>query len=372
VIAVLPFELIGLQSVRASGISDEICAALLRNRWLSVGAAASALYQLHGKVRDDGHGRLRVTAMLKFAPSGRHIWADHWDGELDEVFSFEERIASRVVAAVDGALRVAEVERASQNDASELGAWQLTMKALPRAMRLHPVDLTEAIELLDRAIDLAAHDALPIALAAWCHGQRATHHFSKQPELERRRARELALCAGRVNSCDPTVDALLAASETLAENFSAAAAHCERALALDGGCTWAWNRKGLLNAYTGRLGDAIEFLQIARALNPQDPMGHCCSIGIGFIHFEMGRYGEALRWWTRVLAEHPWAVWLNRYRAAALVLGDKRDEARQCLATFVSAHPDLTLTEVISAMPPHTQTFRDRVCEALNGLGIRS
>jgi hypothetical protein len=90
----------------------------------------------------------------------------------------------------------------------------------------------------------------------------------------------------------------------------------------------------LLNAYMGRPADAIECLQIARALNPEDPMGYCCSVGIGFAHFELGRYGEVARWWTQVLAEQPWAVWLNRYRAAALALADKKEEARQSLAVF--------------------------------------
>jgi adenylate cyclase len=371
VVTVHPFEMIGPRSAGASRISDEISAALLRNRWLAIGAPAYALYHLRGKVRHDGQRLLRVTAMLTFAPTGRHIWADRWDGELDDVFTFEDRVATRVAAAVERALRVAEVERVSQKDPAQLGAWELTMRALPRAMRLHPAALTEAIELLERAMELAPSDALPVALAAWCHGQRATHHFTRQPAVEKQAGRELTARATRLNACDPTVDALLAASETLAENFSAAAAYCERALALDGGCTWAWNRKGLLHAYMGRPADAIECLQIARSLGPEDPMAYCCSVGIGFAHFEVGRYGEALRWWTSVLAERPWAHWLNRYRAAALTLAGKKEEARESLAALVAAHPDLTLTDVTAALPPHTQGFRDRACEAITSLGMR-
>jgi adenylate cyclase len=371
VIAVHPFETIGPWSAAAGAVGDEICAALLRNRWLAVGTPANARYHLRGKIRDDGDRRLRVTVMLTFAPTGRHIWADRWDGELDDVFAFEERVASGAAAVIERALRAAEVERACQKDPAQLGAWELTMKALPRAMRLHPTHLTEAIELLERAMALAPDDPLPLALAAWCHGQRATHHYTWRPAFEKQTGRKLALQAARLNACDPTVEALLAASETLAENFSAAAAHCERALALDGGCTWAWNRKGLLNAYMGRPADAIECLQIARALGPEDPMSYCCSVGIGFAHFEVGHYSEATRWWSRVLAEQPWAVWLNRYRAAALALADKKEEAQQSLATFVGAHPDMTLTDVTSALPPHTQGFRDRVCEAIASLGMR-
>jgi ferric-dicitrate binding protein FerR (iron transport regulator) len=67
-----------------------------------------------------------------------------------------------------------------------------------------------------------------------------------------------------------------------------------------------------------------------------------------------------------------WSRFLNRYRAAALALADKKEEAQRSLALFVSAHPDLTLTDVTSALPPHTQAFRDRACEAITSLGMRA
>jgi TolB-like protein len=75
-IAVYPFEHIGALAAAATGLDDEISAAMLRNRWLAIGAPAYALYHLRGKVRDDGDRRLRVAVMLTFAPTGRRIWAD--------------------------------------------------------------------------------------------------------------------------------------------------------------------------------------------------------------------------------------------------------------------------------------------------------
>ena len=369
VIAVHSFETIGATAF-VNGIADEISAALMRNRWLAVGPPPNARYHLHGKVRDDGVNRLRVTAMLTHAPSGRHIWADRWDGECDDVFAFEERVASRVAIAVERSLRTAEIERACQQDPEQSGAWELTMKALPRAMILHPAALSEAIELLGRAMELAPQDALPMALSAWCHAQRGTHHFTRQPDLEKQIGGELAARAARLNACDPTVEALLAAGETLAHNFPAAAAHCERALALDGSCVWAWNRSGFLNAYMGRSADAIECFQVARSLGPDDPLNFCCAVGIGCAHFEVGHYDEAARWWTRVLAEQPWATWLNRFRASALALAGKKEEAQHSFAQFTRAYPELTLADVKLALP-HTQSYHDRACEGLASLGMQ-
>jgi TolB-like protein len=113
VIAVRPFNLIGTRASLAGTIAEEISAALLRNRCLAVGAPAHARYHLRGTVREDGGQRLRIMVMLTEAASGRHLWADRWDGELDDVFAFEERVARRVAAAVERSLRAAEMVRAS-------------------------------------------------------------------------------------------------------------------------------------------------------------------------------------------------------------------------------------------------------------------
>lgn len=370
VINVCPFDLMGKAAYRAATIADEISAALMRNRWLAVGALGNARYQLHGRVRDDGSRRLRAMAMLSDRATGRHLWADRWDGEVDDVFAFEERVASGVAMAVERSLRMAEVERVRGKDPAELGAWDLTMRALPLAIRIEAAAQAQALELLERAMELAPQDALPVALAAWCHGHRGAHFFTTRPAVEKQKASELALRAAELNAGDAKVEALLGAAHTLAHDLAPAAVRFDRALALDGGCVWAWNRSGWLNVYRGLPTDAIECFQIARRLDPTDPLNFFCSIGIAAAHFEIGRYGEAARWFTRGLAEHPQAVWSNRFRAPAYALVGRKEEARQSFAELVSAYPELTIAQVRSALP-HTARFYDRASEGLAGLGMR-
>jgi adenylate cyclase len=308
--------------------------------------------------------------MLTEVASGRHLWADRWDGELDDVFAFEERVACRVAAAVERSLRTAEIERVLYNEPEQLGAWELTMKALPRALRIEQCAQGEALELLDRAMELAPRDPLPIALAAWCRAQRACHFITSRPAVEKDAARQLALNAEPLVACDPIVEALLGAVLTLTHDLAEAGVHCGRALALDGGCAWAWNRSGMLNVYLGRSAEAIECLQFARSLSPDDPLTYFCSIGTGAANFEIGRYAEAARWFGRVLAEHPPAAWINRNLAAALALAGNKDEARQSFGELMRAYPDLTTAEVRSSLP-HTEAHRDRLCDALASLGMR-
>jgi AraC-like DNA-binding protein/tetratricopeptide (TPR) repeat protein len=367
---VRPFDLMGKGASRAATITEEISAALMRNHWLAVGSLAKARYQLHGRVRDDNAGRLRVTAMLSDRATGRYLWADRWDGEVDNVFAFEERVASGAAAAVARSLRLTEVERVRGRNPAELGPWDLTMKALPLALHIEAAAQAQALELLERAMELAPLNALPVALAAWCHGHRSAHFFTKRPAIEQQKASELALCATDLNTSDANVEALVGAAYTLAHELAPAAVHVDRALALDGGCVWAWNRSGWLKVYHGLAADALECFEIARNLDPADPLNFFCSIGIAAAYFESGRDHEAAHWFARGLAEHPQAVWLNRFRAPALALAGKKEEARQSFAELMRTYPELTLAEDKSALP-HTARFYDRASEGLASLGMR-
>ena len=244
------------------------------------------------------------------------------------------------------------------------------MRALPRALSIDAASQGEALELLEQAMEPAPADALPIALAAWCHGQRGGHHFTTWSIAEKKAARELAGRAAQLNTGDPVATALLASAYTLAHDLPAAGFHFDRALALDGACVWAWNRSGWVSVYHRETADAIDRFQIALSIAPDDPLNFFCSIGIAAAHFEAGRYDEAARWFTRGLAEHPSAVWANRFRAPAYALAGRKAEARRSVAELLCCYPDLTITDVRSALP-HTPSFFDRAAEGLEAAGLR-
>src|SRR5215475_467672 len=111
-IAILPFDVVGTQSNRATVFADEIVVALLRLHWLHVVAPPNARYRLHGKVREDGRGGGRAIVQLLDASTGRHLWAAAWDGDVRDPTGFEERVAHGVARAIQPALRDAEIDRA--------------------------------------------------------------------------------------------------------------------------------------------------------------------------------------------------------------------------------------------------------------------
>jgi TolB-like protein len=191
-IAVLPFDVIGQSAWRAADIAEEVAAALTRVRWFMVVVPARARYDLRGTVRDDGNGRLRVTITLMDATAGRYLWADRRDGKSNDLFEFEERVAARIAAGIQPVMREAEIHRAGRRNAAELSAWELTMRALPRVLSVEAAAEEMALELLEQAMEYAPSDALPVALAAWCHGLRGAHNFSPRPDKEKVAARDLA------------------------------------------------------------------------------------------------------------------------------------------------------------------------------------
>jgi AraC-like DNA-binding protein/tetratricopeptide (TPR) repeat protein len=368
-IALLPFDRIGPRPDRATSFADEIALALWRLNWVKVAAPSYARYHLRGSIRDDEH-RLRVTIRLIDSLTGRFLWAAAWDGDCNDSFEFAERIGIAVARAVQPALRAAEVERASRLKRGELSAWELTMRALPCVTSIEAAGESMALELLDEAMALAPRDPLPIAIAAWCHGLRAGHHFTARPEAEKAVARELAGRAACLNACDALAETMLAAGYTLAHDLEAAAVHAKRALVLDGGSAWAWGRSAWIKAYLGQAREAIEEFQIARSLAPVDPLNFLWSVGIASAEFQTAHYDESIRWYNRATAENPATTWTNRFLAPAYVLAGRMDDGRRTIASFMTGFPDVTINAVRAGLPWNA-LFLDRVSEGLERLGMR-
>ncbi len=372
-VAVGPFELVGAEAQQVAGIAYQIVAALLRLHRLGVSTADRSRYRLRGKVRGDSRGRLRVTVILTDASTGRHLWADHWDGARDEAFAFEERVASRAARAIELTLRDAEIDRVSRKDPAELNAWELAMRAMPDVLSYKATAEARALELLERAMELAPHDPLPLSLAAWCHGVRACLHFTARPKEEQEKARQLSNRAAALNAGDSLTETILAAGYTLSRDLQAAAVHADRAIILDGGSPLAWARHGWISSFTGDLDTAIERLHIARKLGPADPVASAsASFAIATAHFQAGRLGEASRWIQRGIAERPDNVGMSPFfLASAHALQNRKEDARRVLTEWKPIHPDMTIGQVQSGWP-FKASFMERVADGLESAGMRS
>ena len=278
-IAVLPFANMSgdpEQEYFADGMVEEIITALSRIRWLfviarnstftykgqaidvkRVGRELGVRYVLEGSVRKAG-GRVRITAQLIEAETGAHLWADRFDGSLDDVFELQDQVAKSVAGVIEPALQAAETARSANRPTVDLTAYDLYLRAdamiLPSATQI-----PEALRLLEQAIEHDPNYGPALGLAARCCLRLVADGRSGNPEADSRKGIDFGRRALRVASDDP--GALTDAAAVLAyfgEDIGAMIMLIDRALALNPSFARGWYSSGVLRRWAGQPEVAIE------------------------------------------------------------------------------------------------------------------
>src|SRR5262249_24797614 len=187
-IAVLPFDNLSgdpEQAYFADGMVEEIITGLAKTSWLFVVARNSSFiykgkvvdvkqvgrdlgvrYVLEGSVRKAG-GRVRITGLLVDTATGAHLWADRFDGSLEDVFDLQDKVTPTVVGAIEPALRYAEIQQARRTPTFSLDAYDWFLRALSSFNLPYASRYRDALELCRKAIAIDPDYAAACALAAW-------------------------------------------------------------------------------------------------------------------------------------------------------------------------------------------------------------
>lgn len=248
-------------------------------------------------------------------------------------------------------------------------ATRLAWRALPAAFAVAPRACNEAIEDMGQAQELAPSYGLPKALAAWCWGQRAAHHFGSTWQEDSARAVGLAAEACRLAPADSLVLTLASGALTLAHRLDDADRLLDRALVLDPGSPWAWVRRAWASAYAGDAAAALRQFRTTLHLMPFEPIRHLAFIGIGCAHFVAGRYGHAARWARAGVEASPDSYWAARVVAASAVHAGQRAEARRIVGRLLRRDPSLTVSVARRAWP-FPAAVMDRLADGLATAGM--
>ena len=365
-IAVLPFQNMtgdAEQDYFVDGVVEEIITAISRLPWLFVIARNSSFtykgravdvkqvarelgvrYVLEGSVRKGGN-KVRITGQLIDAASGAHIWADRFDGALDDIFELQDQVASGVVGAIEPKLRSAEIERAIRKPTENLGAYDLYLRALAQFWKWTPDGWSEAVDLLRRALDIDPSYATAAGLFAWCRVVEQTRRLvSAQERDEASRFARLAVEKGNE---DP--DALWMGGWgmlMLAGEHAAGMSAMERSLALNPNSALASCFFGWAQSYRHQSQRAIEALERARRLSPLDPQPWVFYGGLAHAHFAAGRWGEAIEWADRALHAQPRMTAVVGVKAAACSHLGRAEEARAYVSRYLELRPGSTIGNV--------------------------
>jgi TolB-like protein len=361
-IAVLPFQNMSgdpEQEYFADGMVEEIITALSRIRWLfviarnstftykgqaidvkRVGRELGVRYVLEGSVRKGG-GRVRITAQLIEAETGAHLWADRFDGSLEEVFELQEQVAISVAGVIEPALQAAESARSANRPTNDLSAYDAYLRAYAMYSTSHQRQMRQALGLLEEAIARDPHYGPALAFAAFCCMQLATDASAPDRDATRQKGIDFGRRALEVAENAPHVLADAAyALACFGEDIDAMIVLVDRALAFNPSYARGWHNSGFLRLWAGQMDLAIEHAGRALRLSPRAQASRSSWL-IGAALFFSRRFEEAVPRLQVAIEDMPVFPTPYRFLAACYAHMGLLDEARATIARLRAITPEV-------------------------------
>ena len=372
-IAVLPFQNLSgdpEQEYFADGIVEEIITALSRLRWLFVIARNSSFtykgravdvkqigrelgvrYVLEGSVRKAAN-RVRITGQLVDASTGMHLWADRFEGGLEDIFDLQDQVTERVVGAIAPKLEQAEIDRAKRKPTESLDAYDYFLRGMACVHRWNREANNEALRMFYRAIELDPDFASAYGMAARCYSQRKASAWMVDRPQEIAETARLARRAAELGKDDPVAlcTAGIALAFVVGERDDGAAL-IDRSLALNPNWAWAWLFSGWAKVWGGEPEVAMEHVARAMRLSPHDPQIVNAQAAMASAHFFAGRYAEASSWAEVAVLEQPNHFIATCMVAASGALGGRPAEAQKAMARMRELDPALRLSNLKDLFP---------------------
>jgi adenylate cyclase len=254
-------------------------------------------YVLEGSVRKAG-GRIRVTVQLIDAETDRHIWAERYDRDLEDIFAIQDEMTRAIVATLPGRVEAARHDRAKRKPTESMAAYECVLAAKVLHHRSSREDNAQAQLLLDRALALDPNYAHAHAWKACVLGQSWIHSWCADPEAAFQQVTSLLEIALALDDNDSDVHRILAALNVTSNDHEKAAYHQERALALNPNYDLVVVQQGELLTWLGRPEEGIDWIKKAMRLNPCHPERFWSHLGRAFYCAE--KYANAAEAFSRI------------------------------------------------------------------------
>jgi adenylate cyclase len=358
-IAVLPFANMSGDSEQeyfADGMVEEIITALSRIRWLFVIARNSSFtykgqaidvkrvgrelgvrYVLEGSVRKAGN-RVRITGQLIDAVTGAHLWADRFDGLLEDVFELQDKVALSVAGVIEPTLQAAETARSAGRPTADLTAYDLYLRASAMALSSDK-QIPAALRLMEQAIERDPGYGPALGWAAFCCARLVIDHRSEDPPADRLKGAAFARRALEASSEDPGILANAAlALAYFGEDLDAMMALVDKAVTLNPSFARGWYISGAIRVFAGQPDLAIEHVETSLRLSPRARFGTAFNV-VGAAQFFAGRFDQAVPKLLLAIQENPDYPTPYRFLAASYAHMGRLDDAREILNRLRAVTP---------------------------------
>ena len=297
------------QEFFADGLTEDILTELSRFRGLFVISRTSAFvykgksakiqdvakdlgvqYVVEGSVRKAGN-RVRITVQLIDAASDRHLWAERYDRDLEDIFAVQDEVTAAIVATLPGRIDAATQERAERKRPENMAAYEYVLAGKTLHHRSRKEDNEEALRLLERAVELDPKYAHAHAWMACTLAQRWVHDWTDDRDATWDRLTEELRIALALDDNDSDVHRVFASVNLAREDFDKSTYHQERALSLNPNDDLIVVQQGEILTWLGRPEEGIEWIEKAMRLNPYHPERFWNHLGRAY--YVARRYGEA-------------------------------------------------------------------------------
>jgi adenylate cyclase len=388
-IAVLPFENLSgdpEQDYFADGLVDDIITALSRFSALfviarnssftykgkmvdikQVGRELGVRYVLEGSVRKAG-SRVRITGQLVEAATDRHLWADHFDGALEDVFGLQDQVTTSVVGLIAPKLEQAEIERSRQKPTDKLDSYDFYLRGMALAMKRKT--LPEAREFFKKAFERDREYGAAYAMAAWTLlAQQVTGGLPLTAEM-RADAIQFAHLGARSANADAFTLARCGHALTYFEHeYDRGLSMIEQAVALNPNLAAAWYSRGWVTLLCGDAERAIESFDRMIRLSPLDPQRISAWLGNSWAFFCLGRFEEGCASATKAIQVSADANTLGAYIANS-VCAERVAEARQAAGRLLKLEPNFRASHGRESLPSRSPEVRERIVSAFRTAGL--
>lgn len=390
-IAVLPFvNLSGdaEQDYFADGTVEDIITALSHIRWLFVIARNSSFvykgragdvtqigrelgvrYVLEGSVRKAAN-RVRITGQLVDAETGGHLWAERYEGALDDIFELQDRITESVVGAIAHELERAEIERAKRKPTESLDAYDHFLRGMANFHAGTEASVDRALACFREAIARDGEYASAYGMAAWSLFWRRINGWTVDYEKETAEGVRLARSAVDLGRNDAV--ALTRGGHSLAHftrDFDAGIDFVDKALVLNPNLAAAWFLGGFLRIWRGEADEAIKRFEHAMRLSPLDSETFRMQTGVAMAHLMARRFDVACAWAEKAFRNTQFVLAATAI-AASCALDGRANEAQRAMRDVRRLAPALRIANLDAWLHFQRQEDADLFAGGLKKAGL--
>jgi adenylate cyclase len=385
-IAVLPFiNMSGdpEQEYFSDGITEDIITELSRFRSIFVIARNSSFaykgkpvkvqeiartldvaYVVEGSVRKIAP-RIRITAQLIDATSGKHLWAERYDQNMHDIFAIQDDVVAKIVARVAGQIAAAGSEKVRRKRTASLAAYEYLLRGL---------EYYSSDDLLDLAHDMFRNAIAGDPNFAWAHALLAfvdlqiywrDFYKSEPTQGGLDRAFEAATRAVSLDGNDSECHRALAQILVYRRSFEPAKRHLDMAETLNPNNVGIATTRAWFEIYTGRPQAALETLDRAERLDPQFPNWYWEARGQAL--YQLRRYEEAAAAFERMSAP---PLYVDQWRASCYAQSGRTEDARAIATEVLNREPRFTLRRYAMIEPFQSQASLDHLIEGMRKAGL--